>query len=145
MTALSMCPDYAALEIPFDAWSEPFWRAGAEGRLVMPRCGDCGTFRWPAGPFCPNCRSQNVEWVPPGNGRIYSFTILPVPGENGAPAQFRIPALVEFDDAPGVRLVSALVDAPAERIAIGVPVAVDWMPAANFSVPVFRLKGPQDG
>ena len=139
MSALSVCPDYSALEVPFDVWSEPFWRAGVERRLVMPRCGACGAFRWPAGPFCPSCRSQTVEWVPPGTGRLYSFTILPVPGEEGAPPQFRIPALVEFDDAPGVRLVSALVDAPVEQVAIGMRVEVDWVPAANLSVPVFRL------
>jgi uncharacterized protein len=140
MSARSICPDFSALEVPMDHWSEPFWRAAAERRLLMPRCADCRTFRWPAGPFCPQCRSQNVEWVPPGQGRIYSFTILPVRGESeGASPQFRIPALVEFDAAPGVRLVTSLVDALAEAVAIDTPVAVDWLVAANATVPVFRL------
>jgi uncharacterized OB-fold protein len=147
MSARSLRPDYSALDVPFDVWSEPFWQAGAGRRLVMPRCGACGTFRWPAGPFCPSCRSQAVEWVSPGNGRIYSFTILPVLGEDGAPSQFRIPTLVAFDEAHGVRLVSALVDAPVDQVAIGAEVEVDWVPAANLSVPVFRLKegSPQNG
>ena len=51
MTARSICPDFSELEIPMDAWSEPFWQAGSEGRVIMPRCTSCGTFRWPAGPL----------------------------------------------------------------------------------------------
>jgi uncharacterized OB-fold protein len=140
MDTLSLSPDLSALDIPWDAWSKPFWDAAAERKLVMPHCGDCGTFRWPAGPFCPKCRSQAMEWTAPGQGRIYSFTVLPVRGADGQTTpQKRIPVLVEFDDAPGVRLVSALVDAPVDRVAIGAPVAVDWLAAANATVPVFRL------
>lgn len=139
MTALSIRPDFTALEIPVDAWSEPFWQAGGEGRLVMPRCTACGTFRWPAGPFCPTCRAQEVEWVPPGQARIYSFTRLPVPGASkDAPPDWRVPTLVEFDDAPGVRLVSVLVEARVDAVAIGDPVDIAWQPAANGVVPVFR-------
>lgn len=142
MSARSICPDYAALDVAMDSWSEPFWQAGAEGRLLMPRCTHCGTFRWPAGPFCPECHTQPVEWVPPGQGRIYSFTILPAPGpDKEAPPGIRIPALVEFDDAPGVRLVSVLIDAAAGDVRIGDTVEVEWRPAANTPVPVFRLSG----
>jgi uncharacterized OB-fold protein len=138
MSARSVCPDYSALEIPMDSWSQPFWDAAAEHRLTMPRCAACGTFRWPAGPFCPKCHSQQVEWVPPGQARIYSFTILPVPGDE-ATLRVRIPALVTFDDAPGVRLVSALIDAPPDAVAIDAPVEIEWRAAANATVPLFRL------
>jgi uncharacterized OB-fold protein len=142
MSARSICPDFSALQVPMDQWSEPFWRAAAEHRLLVPRCAACGHFRWPSGPFCPKCQSQQVEWVPPGQGRIYSFTILPVRGESASGSlQFRIPALVVFDAAPGVRLVSSLVDTPAEAVAIDAPVQVDWLIAANATVPVFRLSG----
>ncbi|MBU6268836.1 MAG: OB-fold domain-containing protein [Sphingomonadales bacterium] len=142
MTRISFCPDYAALEVAMDAWSEPFWQAGTEGRVVMPRCTACGTFRWPAGPFCPRCRAQPVEWVPPGQARVFSFTVLPVPGaDRDAPPRWRMPTLVEFADAPGVRLVSVLVDADVDAVAIGDAVAIDWQPAANASVPVFRRVG----
>jgi hypothetical protein len=63
-----------------------------------------------------------------------------VPGVNeAAPPQWRIPVLAEFADAPGVRLVSVLVDADPEAVAIGAPLVPDWLPAANATVPVFRL------
>lgn len=139
MAQNSITPDYSTLEIPMDAWSAPFWAAGAEGRLVMPRCSECSTFRWPAGPFCPSCRSQAIDWVPPGRAYIYSFTILPVPAGADLPPRQRIPALVAFDDAPGVRLVSALIDAPLDKVVIGAVVDVAWRPAANAAVPVFTL------
>lgn len=140
MTELSITPDFVTLEVPMDQWSGPFWQAGEEGRVIMPACADCGTFRWPAGPFCPECHGQNVAWHEAGEARIYSFTVLPVPGpDKSAPPRHRIPALVDFARAPGVRLVSVLVEAPVGGVAIGDAVTIEWHPAANAKVPVFRL------
>lgn len=141
MTERSILPDYSALEIPVDIWSQPFWEAGASGRLLFPSCQDCGTFRWPAGPFCPECRGQEVDWGPAGQGRIYSYTILP---DRAEPLKFRIAALAEFDEAPGVRLVLTLAGAAKEQVVIGAKVDVRWVPAANFSVPVFMLSPTEE-
>ncbi len=139
----SITPDLSAMDVPMDAWSEPYWHNAAQHRLVLPKCGACGTFRWPAGPFCAACLSQAVEWVAPGQGSIYSFTILAVASaDKDAPPLFRIPALVTFEHAPGVRLVSALIDAVVEDVAIDAPVDIAWLAAANTTVPVFRLKLP---
>lgn len=139
----SITPDFAALEVPMDAWSEAFWHGTAEHRLAFPSCTECGTFRWPAGPFCPNCHAQPVEWKLAGAASVYSFTILPVRSadENAAPQQ-RIPVLAEFADAPGVRLVSVLIDADPQQVAIGGPLVAAWLPAANATIPVFRLPEP---
>lgn len=126
-----MTPDFTELDVPMDVHSEPFWQGTAEQRLTFPRCTTCGTFRWPAGPFCPSCHAQPVEWVPAGAASVYSFTVLP---------QGRIPVLAEFADAPGVRLVTVLIDADPEHVAIGVPLVADWLPAANATIPVFRLE-----
>lgn len=140
MSEISICPDYTKLDIAMDQWSEPFWAAGTEGRTEMPRCTHCATFRWPASAFCPACHEQGIEWLGAGQARIYSFTILSVPGpDKDAPPRRRIPAVVEFDGAPGVRLVSVLIDAPVDEVAIGAAVEVAWMPAANGVVPVFRM------
>ena len=138
----SIYPDLSQFAVPRDSWSAPFWEGTAGHRLTMPRCQSCGTFRWPAGPFCPQCRSQPVDWVPAGQGHIYSFTILPVPGETKeAPPRQRIPVLVDFADAPGVRLVSVLVDAVPETVRIGDAVEPQWVEAADATVALFRLKG----
>lgn len=136
----SINPDFSTMEIPWDSWSEPFWRAGEKGETRMPACTSCGTFRWPAGPFCPQCRQQEVEWREAGQGRIFSFTVLPErSADPDQPPAIRMPALVEFDEAPGVRLVSVLVEADPVAVAIGAAVNVEWVPAANTVAPVFRL------
>lgn len=44
--------------------SEPFWRAGADGRLVMQKCSSCGHIRFPIGPACTACLSPDSEWTP---------------------------------------------------------------------------------
>jgi uncharacterized OB-fold protein len=140
MTVKSVCPDCSSLEIPADLWTQPFWDAAAAHTLLMPRCGDCGRFRWPPGPFCPACHSQRVEWVPPGRARIYSFTLIPESvKEAGQAPRVLAPALVEFDDAPGVRLVASIVDAPLDVITIGAELKVGWIQAADAAVPVFRM------
>jgi uncharacterized OB-fold protein len=125
-----------------DPWTEPYWRATAEHRLVLPRCTACGTYRFPPTPFCFACRAQAVEWVEQsGNGEIYSFTVIrhavipPV-----AVALPLIAAVVELPDTGGCRIVGNVVDAEPDAVAIGHPVRVDWYDVAtDTTVPVFRL------
>ena len=43
----------------------------------LPRCTNCGTFRFPPAAFCWVCRQQDVEWIEhDGNGELYSFTVI---------------------------------------------------------------------
>lgn len=140
MTSISDAPQVADLEVPIDAWTRPFWEATSGHCILLPRCGDCGTFRWPPGPFCPECQSQAVEWSPCGEGRIYSFTVVQPRGRDGQ-ALLHIPALIEFPEAGNMRLLAAIVGATPEGIRIGAAVEPDWISAANAEVPVFRLKG----
>lgn len=140
MSEVTSAPDIGALEIPTDAWTQPFWDAAAKRDLLLPRCGDCGRFRWPPGPFCPACQSQSVQWVAPGAARIYSYTVLREPaGEDGRPSRTIAPALVEFADADGVRLLGAIVDTALDDIRVGAEVTVQWSPAGETAVPVFRV------
>jgi uncharacterized OB-fold protein len=140
MSAKSIRRDVSDLEITMDTWTEPHWRAAAERRLVVPQCGSCGHFRWPPSPFCPECLSQDTQWVSPGTGRIFSFTILPDPAAPpGDRPRYHVPALIRFDDAGGTILLGSLVDAPLDAIAMNAAVAVDWSPAVNTNVPIFRL------
>ena len=140
MTEISTAPDTRALEIPMDAWTEPFWAAAEKGALALPRCGACGQFRWPPGPFCPSCQSQQLEWVPAGIGQVFSFTVVrEKSGVEGGADRIHIPALIEFPQSGGVRLLAAIVDAAPDDVRIGARVAVKWIKAANAMVPVFYL------
>lgn len=140
MAQTSTSPDVSSLEIPMDQWTSPFWAAAAQGRLVFPQCADCGHFRWPSGPFCPRCQSQELNWQDGGEGRIYSFSTVRLAASEAGPAALHLPALIEFPEAGGVRLLAALVDAVPEAVEIGAAVEPRWLPAANAAVPVFRLK-----
>ena len=140
MPLTSTSPDLSALEIPMDQWTSPFWAGAKEGRLVFPQCGDCGHFRWPAGPFCPRCHSQAVNWRDGGEGRVYSFSAVRTAETATAAASLHLPALIEFPQAGGVRLLAAVIDAVPEGVEIGAPVMPIFMKAANASVPAFRLK-----
>jgi uncharacterized OB-fold protein len=139
---VSTRPDLSNLEVPIDSWTSPFWEAAAAQRLVLPRCGDCQRFRWPPGPFCAHCCSQRVEWLPAGTGRVYSYTILRKNRATGASDSSRlaVPALIEFPEAGGVRLLAAIVDTPLSSIRIGVLVEPDWSQAVNATVPVFKVR-----
>lgn len=139
---ISQAPPTTYFHLATDRWSEPFWAAAAEHRLVIPRCADCGRFQMPPSPFCPSCQSQAQDWVAvSGEGAIYSFTLITNPPFPEAAAHVPyVPALVELDGAPGVRLVSAIVDAPLEEIAIGSPVTLVWQDLPdNVALPRFRL------
>jgi uncharacterized OB-fold protein len=111
-----------------DSWTEPFWVAAAEHRLVIPRCTHCGLFRMPPSPFCYSCRAQDVEWVEQdGTGVVYSFTVVhhavtPIVA-NAVPY---VPAVIELPDAPGVRLVVQLVGVDPKDVRIGMRVRVVW-------------------
>jgi uncharacterized protein len=138
--AVSHAPDLSALEIPKDAWTQPFWDATAAGKLLLPRCSLCARFRWPPGPFCPHCQSQLTDWVDPGVARIYSFTIISDENAHGVhETPQRAAALVEFPAADRIRILAALVATPLAAIRIGAQLKVSWSPAVNGIVPVFSI------
>lgn len=126
--------------ITTDPWTEPFWLAAREGRLVAAQCGDCSHFRMPPTPFCPHCQSQNTQWPTlAGTATVYSFAVCnrsPFPGVEDF---IYVPIVVELDDAPGIRLVSNLVGIDPEQVKIGMRVTVEWNPINDdWRQPVFR-------
>lgn len=120
-------PDFMA-ELAPDPWTEPFWRAAGEHRLVAPRCTNCGTFRMPPVPFCHTCRHQDVEWVElSGRGTVFTFVITRralIPQlEDAVP---NVVAVIDLEGAPGCRLVSNVLEVDPEAVEIGLPVVVAW-------------------
>lgn len=140
--ALSKVPPTTHFHLATDVWTEPFWRATAQHRLEIPKCGDCQTFRMPPSAFCPKCQSQTVEWVNvSGTGSVYSFTIIANPPfPEAADHVPYVPAIIELDDAPNARIVSAVIDAPVTQIEIGSRVHLRWQDLPDgVSLPRFIL------
>ena len=116
-----------------DRVAEEFWERCTRHELAFQRCTQCGTFRNPPVPVCYHCHSTEWEWSPvSGDGTVFSFTIVahPVHPDLASYVPFNV-CLVEFADAPGVRLVSNVVDAQPEELAVGLPVRVHWEDHAN--------------
>ncbi|KFG90942.1 Nucleic-acid-binding protein containing a zn-ribbon [Sphingobium herbicidovorans NBRC 16415] len=128
-----------------DQWTEPYWSAAAAHRLVAPRCAECGKFRMPPTPFCPNCRSQRIDWVQlSGEGTVYSYSVVAVPiFPEMADSVPYITAVVELADAGGVRLISNIVEAPLSSVHVGAPVRVVFDDISDgVTIPRFRLAEP---
>ncbi len=124
-----------------DRFTQPFWDAAGERRLVAPRCGLCGRFRMPPTPFCPHCQSQELDWVTlSGTGSVYSYTIVTraIMPDMEASLPY-VPAVIALEDAGGFRLISNVVETPLAAIAIDMPVRVVWDDIDGITVPRFTL------
>ena len=133
-------PTLPAIEPTLD--DAEFWRNCAEERLVFQRCSECQRFRHPPSPVCPSCHSMKVEWVEPvGPGRIFTYTLAHYPSHPDVRASLPYNIVVaEFPQCGGVRLISNVVDAAPQDLAIGAPVAVVWEDGpAGMRLPRFRL------
>lgn len=122
-----------------------FWEEAAQGRLSIQKCGGCGALHHPPRPVCPECHSH--EMAPEqmsGRGTVYSRIQVHYPppiGFDDAP----IIALVELEEGK-IRLITNIVDATLDEIAVDAPVTVDFEKTAKGkSLPVFRLAGKGAG
>jgi hypothetical protein len=111
-----------------DVHTAPFWDACRRRELRFQRCAACGRRRHPPIPGCPHCGGTAVEWVRvEGRGRVFSYTVVHHPAV--PQLRERVPytvVVVEFDDAPGVRLISNLIDVPPADVRVGMAVELEW-------------------
>jgi uncharacterized protein len=126
-----------------DDLTRPFWEAAVEGRLVAPRCTNCGTFRLPPPPICFVCQHREVEWVElPGTGTVYSFTIVRHPlARMLQPVVPYASGIVELDgtQGAGARMIVNIVDCDVDALAIGDRVEIVWERVNDrMAVPRFR-------
>src|SRR5271165_6155992 len=94
--------------------SLPFWTAARGGELRLPFCVDCGRAHWPAGPVCPFCLSEAIEWRrASGRGRVSTFTIVYKEWFPSFAADIPYNAVqVELEEGP--RLTANLIDVPPD-------------------------------
>lgn len=117
--------------------SEPYWAAASEGTLLIQECENCGlTYHYPRS-LCPDCFSENVQWVEAsGTGEVYSYsTARTISGwpEKATPL---IVAYVELDEGP--RIMTDI-HAEPESVNIGTRVKVKFVDSEKekVAIPVF--------
>jgi uncharacterized OB-fold protein len=136
--------DPAGLLPPRTKDSEPFWSALEEGTMVLQRCGQCGSFRYPITPVCPRCGGIAFAWeAASGHGTIFSRVV------------YRRNYLPEFEPLmPYVVATVALAEGPRmfglvrdrhKPPEIGAPVHLEierW--PGGRCVPAFRCSGDKE-
>ena len=115
-----------------------FWTGGAEGELRFLRCRPCGTFVHPPAPVCPGCLSREVapEAVS-GRATVVTYTLNHQPWVPAPDHPYAI-AIVELAEQPGLRLMTNVVNCPADAVRIGMPVRVVFEQHEDVYVPLFE-------
>ena len=115
-----------------------FWEGVQAGQLLIQRCTSCQTLRHPPRPMCAACRSTQWDTVQSsGRGRIYSYAVHHHPPLPGIDLPLVV-VLVELEE--GTRIVSNLVDADPDTVAVGQAVELTFRAAGDeLTLPVFRL------
>ncbi|MGE7544735.1 Zn-ribbon domain-containing OB-fold protein [Sporosarcina newyorkensis] len=120
-----------------DGDSLTFWEGCKEDKLLIQRCEDCDKFIFYPRIVCPNCMSENIEWVESaGKGKVYSFTVV-----RHSPPSFSddvpyVVAMIELDE--GVRMISNIVECEIGDVYCDMSVEVVFEEREDAKLPMFR-------
>jgi uncharacterized OB-fold protein len=109
---------------PIHPWTEPFWKAAREGKLMIQRCSACQHAIFYPRVSCPFCLSDKLTWTESaGRGRVYTFSVV----RNNAPSAFLsdmpfVIAIVKLED--GVQMMTNIVGCEPEQVHCDMPVEV---------------------
>jgi len=117
------------------------WAYGLEtGVLRLPKCAACGHWNWYPLAACRICQHTVFDWTAVSSrGRIYSWTRVHRSFVPGLKPPYVV-ALVEPDDAPGVRLTCRQSETGASPV-IGDTVVLMVGGSADAPVWCFRSAG----
>lgn len=121
-----------------DNENRTFWTGGAQGKLYIAKCGDCGGFTHPPREICRHCQSENVTpFAVSGTGVIDSYTINHQAWAKDMEIPFVI-ARVRLDDAPGVYLTTNIMNCPVDAVDIDDRVRVVFEEQDGIWFPLFE-------
>ncbi len=117
---------------------QPFYDACAAGKLALQRCQHCGHVLFYPRTHCDACQSDQLAWEDAsGAGTIASYTVV----RRAVSADFEAPYVIALIDlAEGPRMMSQIIDADPDALAVGLSVKVDFTAwSEDIALPVFRL------
>ncbi|MEE9568584.1 MAG: Zn-ribbon domain-containing OB-fold protein [Candidatus Binatia bacterium] len=119
--------------------SEPYWAGAKRHELCLQRCQDCGAFRLPPAPLCPECTALGGEWTKvSGQGKIYSFVIFHRAYHKAFEKDLPY-AVAVIELAEGPRLLSNIVGIAPDQIRCDMPVEVTFEDITpDATLPRFR-------
>jgi uncharacterized protein len=129
---------------PVTPESRPYWDGLKEGKLLLPRCADCGhTFFYPR-VLCPQCASRAITWIQAsGRGRLHAFGIA----HQSFNKAFKVAppyvlAMIELEEGP--HMLSNLINvAPDPKtVTCDMPVEVVFQKVTDdVTLPLFQPAG----
>jgi uncharacterized OB-fold protein len=120
-------------------WTEEFWKATKEHRLLIQVCKDCDSKIFYPRKFCPECWSGNLGWVEAsGKAKVYSFTITRDMVEpKFMPDLPYVLAMVDLDE--GIRMMTRIVECAPEDVKLDMDVEVVFEDISDeCALPMFR-------
>ena len=111
--------------------TELYWKAAADGQLLVKKCAACGEFHYYPRAVCPYCLSDRTEWIQAsGKGQLYSYSTM---GKDDAVYTL---AYVTLDE--GVTMLTNIVDCDNRNLRVGLGVKVVFKPSEGGApVPMF--------
>lgn len=118
--------------------TEAYWAGAQEGRLLVEQCASCQAFSFPPRGVCRQCRARVMNTIEiTGSGVVYSYTVNHQRWLPDLEVPYAV-VLVEFPEAPGVRVVGRVRGCAPEDVAIGMMVDVGFEPGpGGQAVPSF--------
>lgn len=113
--------DFYDYQTPEDTGIHEFYDRLRDGELSTTTCGDCGAIHFPPRVVCPECMSDDLEYVAlPERGELFAFSEV----RAGAPLGMEedVPFTIAIVDLGDVRLSARIDDASSEELSIGDPV-----------------------
>lgn len=126
---------------PASAW---FWTSGADGKLRIQGCEDCGTLVHPPVPVCPKCRSAaSAPKEVSGRATVVGYTVNVQQWLPDMTPPYVI-AVVTIDESDDVRLTTNIVGVEPSEVHIGQRVQVSFEHYEDVWLPVFSPTGEPD-
>jgi len=119
--------------------SKPHWEGAKRHELCLQRCQECGAFRLPPAPLCPECTALGGEWTKvSGRGKVYSFVIFHRAYHKAFEKDLPYAvAVIELKEGP--RLLSNIVGITPDQICCDMPVEVTFEDITpDTTLPKFR-------
>ena len=137
-------PDPTAPLPMLEPGNTAFWTGGADGQLLISRCGSCRRWLQPPVPVCRFCLSTEVAPESSvGRGEVLTFTINRQQWLPSLPPPYVI-AVVGLDDDPELRVTTRLIGVEPSEVAIGMRVSVHFEQADDVWLPLFGKETTSD-